>query len=419
MIAGRPLLRSVEQQRGGILSSADIRRNPDFRPLLGSATFPVPGAVNILGPPKDAVLDVTIRLRASADHVLSRAVTAISAEELGGSPLRNRRYLSRSEFLELHSASPGDIESISAFAKRFGLLTTSTSGARRTVELRGAVCDIERAFGTSQSLYESPCGRYIVRRAEVFLPAEVLPIVEGVFGLENFLQSKPFRSVSGNPPAASCASAIEWIAGDYRFPRDLSGKGECIGILAFGGGIAPSDLHRYFRELHGNVPDLRFQGVTSANQANLNSQHDREVALDIGIAGGLAPGARIVTYFGTNDEKGWVDALSRAIHDDENKPSILSISWGAFEDWWGRNTIKVMTQLFEEAASLGITICAASGDDGCAMDGDGHCRVTFPASSPLVLACGGSNLLADGEEVVWNVRNKCASGGGISDLVNR
>jgi kumamolisin len=344
---------------------------------------------------------------------------SLSAEELGSSPLRNRRHLSRSEFREFYSASPADIESISTFAKQFGLFMTGASGARRTVRLRGAICDIERAFGTIPRLYESPSGRFQGRQGEIFLPAEVLPIVEGVFGLENFPQSKPFHSVSGNPLATSCASAIERIADRYHFPRDLSGKGECIGILAFGGGIAPSDLHRYFRKQHGNVPDLRFQGVTSANQPNLNSQHDREVALDIGIAGSLAPGARIVTYFGTNDEKGWVDALSRAIHDEENEPSIISISWGAFEEWWGRNTIRVLTQLFEEAASLGITICAASGDDGCAMGGDGHCRVTFPASSPLVLACGGSSLLADGEEVVWNVRNKSASGGGISDMMNR
>jgi kumamolisin len=75
--------------------------------------------------------------------------------------------------------------------------------------------------------------------------------------------------------------------------------------------------------------------------------------------------------------------------------------------------------LFEEAVSLGITICAASGDDGCAMDGNGHCRVTFPASSPFVLACGGSSFLPEGDEVVWNVRNRSASGGGISDRVTR
>ena len=418
MIAVRPLLRSVEQGQRRPVSS-HISQDDGRRPLRGSAPRSVPGTVLIPGRPKDEVLEVAVRLRASTEKALRSGQTPFSTEETWRGPLRDRRYLTRSEARKFYSASPKDIGAICAFAKRFGLLVTDLSAARRSVEMRGAICDIEKAFGTRLGSYESPFGRYSGRRGELFLPAEVLPLVEGVFGLESRCQPKPFYSGSGGPIQTSSLSPIELIADRYHFPRELSGKDECIGILAFGGGIALSDLHRYFRELHGNVPGLRFQDVTSANQPNLNSQHDRELALDIEIAGGLAPGARIVIYFATNDEKGWVDALSRAIHDDENKPSILSISWGAFEEWWGNSTIKVLTQLFEEAATLGITICAASGDDGCAMDPNGHCRVTFPASSPLVLACGGSSLLADGEEVVWNVRNKSASGGGISDLVNR
>jgi kumamolisin len=419
MIAVRPRSQSVEQQQRGILRSSHIRHNLGRRPLPGSAPLSRPGAARMLGRPEDEVLDVSIRLRASTEHEPSRAVLSLSAEKFGSSSLGNRRYLSRSEFREFHAASPADIESICTFAKEFSLSVTGTSGAGRSAKLRGAVSDIEKAFGTRLELYECPLGKYQGHEGELLLPTEVLPLVEGVFGLENLRQSQPFHSLGGNRFEAGSASAIEKIAAHYRFPSDLSGKGECIGILAFGGGIALSDLQRYFHKLHGTVPDLRFQGVTPANQPNLNSQHDRELALDIEIAGGLAPGARIVIYFATNDEKGWVDALSGAIHDDENKPSILSISWGAFEEWWGRNTIRVLTQLFEEAATLGITICAASGDDGCAMDGDGHCRVTFPASSPLVLACGGSSLLADDKEIVWNVRNKSASGGGISDVVTR
>jgi len=419
MIVAPPYSRSAEGQRSGFLRPAHIKDDSDGRPLPDSIAFSVPGAVKILGEGTDDLLNVTLRLRAAADHAHSRTVKSVSAEELGSSSVRNRGYLSRSEFREFHSASAAEIDSVCNFAQEFGLLITGTSRARRTVELRGAICDIERAFGTSLRLYESPSGECQLLKSKISLPAEVLPIIEGLFGLESFPQAKPFQSGNGIPLEVTSTSSIAGIADHYQFPRDLSGNGECIGILAFGGGVALSDLQRYFQELHGIVPDLRFEDFTSGNQPNLNSQHDRELALDIEIVGALAPGARIVIYFATNDEKGWVDALSKAIHDDENKPSVLSISWGAFENWWRSDTIAVLSQLFEEAATLGITICAASGDDGCAMDDQGHCRVTFPASSPLVLACGGSVLLADGEEAVWNVRNKSASGGGISDRMNR
>jgi subtilase family serine protease len=47
----------------------------------------------------------------------------------------------------------------------------------------------------------------------------------------------------------------------------------------------------------------------------------------------------------------------------------------------------------QSAAALGVIITAAAGDNG-SSDGvnDGKNHVDFPASSPHVLACGGTNL---------------------------
>jgi kumamolisin len=70
--------------------------------------------------------------------------------------------------------------------------------------------------------------------------------------------------------------------------------------------------------------------------------------------------------------------------------------------------------------ALGITVTVASGDNG-SSDGvdDGQAHVDFPASSPNVLACGGTRLNATATkisgEVVWNEPGDGATGGGISD----
>jgi kumamolisin len=222
-----------------------------------------------------------------------------------------------------------------------------------------------------------------------------------------------------HPIERSTLSSIEQIAARYGFPHTLTGKGECIAILAFGGSASPTDMARFFRQQTGIVPDLHFERIRSSNSPNINSRHDLEVALDIQLAGSLAPGARIVAYFSTDDERGWLDTVFRAIHDDKNQPTILSISWGATEDWWSSHTLQSLNTLFEEAAHRGITICGASGDGGCAWDANGHCRVTFPASSPFILACGGTTLEPGDVEIVWNLRNVSASGGGISDRIAR
>jgi kumamolisin len=71
----------------------------------------------------------------------------------------------------------------------------------------------------------------------------------------------------------------------------------------------------------------------------------------------------------------------------------------------------------QDAAALGVTICAASGDNG-SSDGvaDGKNHVDFPASSPHILACGGTSLQsANGtieSETVWNDGAKGGAGGG-------
>jgi kumamolisin len=76
---------------------------------------------------------------------------------------------------------------------------------------------------------------------------------------------------------------------------------------------------------------------------------------------------------------------------------------------------------FADAATLGITVCVAAGDNG-SSDGvtDGKAHVDFPASSPHVLACGGTSLVLRGasvsSETVWNDGPQAgATGGGVSD----
>jgi kumamolisin len=78
----------------------------------------------------------------------------------------------------------------------------------------------------------------------------------------------------------------------------------------------------------------------------------------------------------------------------------------------------MINDALQEAALLGITVCAASGDNG-STDGikDGRNHVDFPASSPYALACGGTRLHKDKDEIVDEVvwqQPRGASGGGIS-----
>ena len=79
-----------------------------------------------------------------------------------------------------------------------------------------------------------------------------------------------------------------------------------------------------------------------------------------------------------------------------------------------------MEAALRDAARLGITVFAASGDN-LATDrvGDGLAHVDYPGSSPYVVGCGGTRLAFNGAgisvETVWNASGR-GTGGGISEI---
>jgi kumamolisin len=127
-------------------------------------------------------------------------------------------------------------------------------------------------------------------------------------------------------------------------------------------------------------------------------------------------------YFAPNTDQGFVDALTTAIHDAVNHPEVISVSWGSYESAWTVQARAALNAACADAARIGVTLLAASGDQG-GDDGDptGTPSVDFPASSPYVVGCGGTRLSLSGSqiqsEVVWNdlAQDEGATGGGVSE----
>jgi kumamolisin len=111
------------------------------------------------------------------------------------------------------------------------------------------------------------------------------------------------------------------------------------------------------------------------------------------------------------------------VHDSKLQPSVVSISWGGPESSWTQQALTSFNSACEDASTIGVTILVASGDDG-SSDGvsSGTPTVDFPASSPYVLACGGTKLTLSGTKIsseqAWNElsSNEGATGGGVSEF---
>ena len=315
-----------------------------------------------------------------------------------------------------------DLAAVEAFARAHGLEVKHADAARRLVQLKGNAADIEKAFGTELRHYEQNGRVCRGREGALHLPSDIVGKVDAVLGLDTSPIATP-KIVAHRGPAPPAGFLPSEVAALYGL-GDLEASGQCIAVIELGGGFTSGDNRAAFKAMGLDVPEIVAVGVDGgANNPDDGSGANGEVALDIQVAGGVARGARIAVYFAPNTSQGFVDAISQAVHDDAHKPSVISISWGSSEANWSGQALTAMNAALKDAATLGVTILAASGD-GLATDGeaDGKPHVDYPSSSPYVLGCGGTRIRASGnnlvDEVVWK-SNGGGTGGGVSNLFPR
>jgi kumamolisin len=389
--------------------------------IPGSEKAALPGARSV-GPARpDERFEVTVRLRSkSPQDDLARG---------GGHDDRlpaQRAYLSREAYAAAHGADPRDVASIAAFAAAHELVVVESDLARRSVVLSGSATTLGAAFGVTLQQFEHEGGTYRGRTGSISVPVDLADVVEGVFGLDDRPQAQAhFQPFQPDGEVVSRAAGASFtpvqLAALYKFPTGLDGSGQCIAIIELGGGFKPADIKAYFTGLGLPVPNVKAISIDGGRNhpTNANSA-DGEVMLDIEVAAAVAPKATIAVYFAPNTNKGFLDAITTAVHDSVNKPSVISISWGSAESNWTGQAMTQFDQAFQAGAAMGVTVCCAAGDNG-SSDGvtDGKPHVDFPASSPYALGCGGTRLTAIGStisaEVVWNDDpTRSATGGGVS-----
>ena len=338
--------------------------------------------------------------------------------------------LTHDELAERYGADPADVELVRQTMSSLGLEVTEVHPATRRVKVAGPLGQLASAFGATLQQVSSPGpgGQMVTHRyreGPLYVPAALDGIVLAVLGLDTRPQARAhFRPRAAAAPGRTYPP--NQVADIYQFPAGTTGAGQTIAVIELGGGFSASDLDAYFGGLGIAVPSITAVGVDGGANApgSDTTGADVEVALDVDVIGAAAPGAAQVVYFAPNSDQGFVDAISAAASATP-APVAISISWGQSEDSWTTQGRTAMDAAMADAAALGITVCAASGDNGSGNAvSDGQVHVDFPASSPHALGCGGTKLLADpatgaiSSEVVWNetAANEGAGGGGVSDV---
>jgi kumamolisin len=313
-----------------------------------------------------------------------------------------------------------DFKLIEHFAHEHGLSIVATEPARRLVRLSGTAAQFQAAFQTSLAHYQDGNTTFRGRSGTLKLPADLHAVVESVLGLDSRPAAKP-RLVFRPAAQASDSFLPNEVGGLYAFPTVVTGKGQCIALIELGGGFNDSDTAAAFNAMGLSPPTVVAVSVDGGqNTPSPDDGADGEVALDIQVAGGVAPEAQIAVYFAPNTDAGFVDAITTAIHDTTNTPSVISISWGSAEVNWTDQATQTMNSALQDAANVNVSVFAASGDNlSTDSVSDGKAHVDFPASSPWMIGCGGTAITVTNasieSETVWNDGDS-GGGGGISDL---
>jgi kumamolisin len=414
-----------------------------LRAIPGSERHPLAGSVSVADVDPAKLIRLTIYVRPKTSDV-----EIPKLHEIGRNPHAWQRTVASQKAMAAFEADPKSLQAVQKYARANHLKVIESSRVKRSVLVEGKISDAMRAFGVELKIYEHPTkGRYRGRTGPVSVPASLHKIVEAVFGFDNRPIGRPLFKL-GPPRSISRAAqpANTYLPTDlaelYDFPDGTDGTGQTVAILAFNGamgdsgqsalgGYSATAVAGYFKKNlklpPPNITDVVIQGP--GNQPGPGTDPNDatgEVLLDICMAAGIAPKAKFFMYFTEFTEQGWVDCITSAVT-ATNAPSVISISYGNPEDGpagdilWTKQAITKVNEAFQRAALAGITISVAAGDQGSTEDLPDHRQhVDFPASSPWVLACGGTRVIASqgviSSETVWNDGPDSATGGGISAL---
>ena len=276
--------------------------------LPRSKREPMRGARVVAETDPNEIIDVTVRVR----HGKGTKSLAGTVAALAATPAHARRHLSREEYTAAHGADHGDFEKVMAFASEHGLSAHSASVARRSVHLVGTANAMAKAFGVDLKHYQVDNGQTYRGNADhVHVPDDLSGIVEAVVGFDTRPHARPhFRlakarstRAAGGPQGGPQPFNPPQLAQIYNFPSGVDGTGQVLGIIELhfpdGSGYSLTELKKYFlTELQlpkaPTVVSVSVDGAHNKPGTNPNDPNnaDAEVALDIEVAGSIAPGGR-------------------------------------------------------------------------------------------------------------------------------
>jgi subtilase family serine protease len=435
------------------------------------AAGPIAGAARVGSAPAQKQLTVLLPLKVDQPGLAAFA-TAVSTP---GSA-QYGHYASMSTLARRFGAPTAVRARVISFLLRNGATDVAADRTGLDVSATLSVARAQRLFGTRLSSFKtdtkSGIARFVAPESTTHVPGALIGDVTGVVGLD----TQPLATTPAPAPeslggaaedtslhalhpadrgdinlgsaylprtgtASGCAAGRPKAGGftpnQYLTAYGLSslqsggftGAGERVALLEIDG-FKASDISRFDNCFKLPTPHLKLFGVGLHEPLPPGG----ETTLDLEVLTAAAPRlSNVDVYESSPIASAVLKSLIFAIESKNQRPDVVSASLGGCEPGnlksLGQRGIGLYETAFEVAAATGISVLAASGDDGSStcVDQRGNptrkLAVSFPASSPFVTAVGGTNVALNAANqitasIVWNdgPAQAAAGGGGSSTL---
>jgi kumamolisin len=323
-------------------------RAPQGSQVLSGYTPPTAGAP-LVGPVAPAtVLNLALGLPVQNAQAFQSLAQGVSDPK---SPLYGQ-YPTASQFASTYEPTQASYNAVVAFATSNGLTVTTTYPNRAGLDLTGTAAQIEQAFFANLNVYQRPDG------TQFFAPDRVpsfnlaVPLL-GIGGFDNFAVVQ--TETNGSGPGGSL-SPQDLRRAYTRCATSLTGSGQSVGILAYGG-FNPATISSFETTAGVNVP-VTPVSVKSYSLA-VNPATEFEVELDIEEAMTFTPGLAGVFVFEADPNSATrQDDISLQIQ----QPAYQTIK--QFSSSFSEGVDSMLAQALQTLANDQQSYFVASGDDG-------------------------------------------------------
>jgi kumamolisin len=337
-----------------------------------------------------------------------------------------RHFISPSRFGERFGVSRVALLRVSQRLSRDGVTVIRGYPQRTALEVRARARVVDHEFGVRLVDYLDSRGRRYHRlQGNAKVPAAMRATVSGVSGLDTEPDHRPADVPPDGltPRAAALAYSLVPLTN-----MGIRGQGQKIALVSLAS-ANPADLATFKARFGIAGPPPRV--IPVAGGAGPPGSGQSEVNLDLDVLSSTAPQAQILNYTAPNGPVTFGQIYDRIVAD--RQANIVSQSWGSCEsDPLTTAEFQRDEHSIAAAIAAGVTIFDATGDAGaydCSGKGSGpgalQLAVEYPASSPGVVAVGGTSLSVaqDGSyftETAWEgVLERTGGGGGLSTLFAR